>query len=135
MEYAPVEEITVTEAIIPLDEEQTLVSYSKKGKAEDTLQVISSGDGEIQQIVFSKKHHKDVYDVENGMSAKEVKKLRKEMKHMVKHGKVFLYNDDSNVLYLLDAVDTEGNEVLEAEVDTMNVQAIIWQDKKHHSKK
>lgn len=132
--YEPIETINVTEAVIPIDETQTVVSYSKKGKAQDTLQVISSGSGEIEQVIFAHKKHKDVYDVSTGMSGKEVKKLRKEMKHMVKNGQVFLYDDSSNIMYLMDAQDTEGNEIGEAEIDTMDVQAIVWKDKKHHKK-
>ncbi len=133
-EYEPLDEVLVTEMLIPLDETQTLTSYSKKGKAQDTLQVISSGDGEIEQIIFTHKKHKDVYDVSAGMSGKEVKKLRKELKHMVKHGKVFLYDDVSNIMCLMDAQDAYGNEITEADIETMEVQAIIWKDKKHHKK-
>lgn len=133
VEYEPIETINVTEMIIPLSETQTVTSYSKKGKAKgDTLQVISSGDGEIEQIIFTHKKHKDTYDVRAGMSGKEVKKLRKELKHMVKHGQVFLYDDASNIMYLMDVQDAMGNEVTYAEIDTMDVQAIIWKDKKHH---
>ncbi|MCM5663432.1 hypothetical protein [Galbibacter mesophilus] len=124
------EEITITEAIIPIDETQTLTSYTKKGKVKDSLQVISDGEGNIEQIIFTHKHHKDIYDVQAGMSAKEVKKLRKELKHMIKHGKVFLYDDTSNIMYLMDAKDADGNEITEGEIDSMSVQAIIWKDKK-----
>ena len=66
------------------------------------------------------------------MSGKDVKKLRREMKHMLKHGKVFLYDDQSNVMYLMDAKDYAGDEVAVAEVENMEVSAIIWKDKKHH---
>jgi len=130
MEYEVEEEITVQEAIIPLDETQTLVSYNKKGKYKDSLQVISEADGTIDQIIFTHKKHKDVYDVQAGMSAKEVKKLRKELKHMVKKGQVFLYSDTSNIMYLLDVQNAEGDEIMEADIETMTVEAIIWKDKK-----
>ncbi|MEK6479178.1 hypothetical protein WJR50_16650 [Catalinimonas sp. 4WD22] len=134
IEYEPLETVSVTEMVIPLSETQTVTSYSKKGKAKgDTLQVISSGDGEIEQIIFTHKKHKDTYDVRAGMSGKEVKKLRKELKHMVKHGQVFLYDEASNIMYLMDVQDAMGNEVTYAEIDTMEVQAIIWKDKKHHN--
>ena len=53
------------------------------------------------------------------MSGKEVKKLRKELKHMVKNGQIFLYDDQSNIMYLLDAKDQKGNEVTEEQIDTM----------------
>lgn len=130
MEYELEEVITVEEAIIPLDETQTLTSYNKKGKFKDSLQVISEADGTIDQIIFTHKKHKDVYDVQAGMSAKEVKKLRKELKHMVKKGKVFLYSDTSNIMYLLDAQNAEGDEIMEADIETMTVDAIVWKDKK-----
>lgn len=134
MEYEVVEDITVEEAIIPLDETQTLVSYNKKGKYKDSLQVISEADGTIDQIIFTHKKHKDVYDVQAGMTAKEVKKLRKELKHMVKKGKVFLYSDTSNIMYLLDAQNAEGDELMEADIETLTVDAIIWKDKKDKDK-
>ncbi|QLE02699.1 hypothetical protein HX109_14440 [Galbibacter sp. BG1] len=127
-------EIEVDEAIVPLDETQTITSYNKKGKEKDSLQVVSDGNGNIDQIIFTHRHHKDVYDVQAGMSTKEVKKLRKDLKHMVKHGQVFLYDDTSNIMYLLDAKDAEGNEISEAEIETMSVQAIIWKDKNKDKK-
>jgi len=128
-DYIADNEIEVTEAIIPLDETQTLVSYNKKGKPKHGLQVVSSlEDGEIQQIIFMDRRHKDVYNVQAGMSAKEVKKLRRKVKHMIKHGKVFLYDDSSNIMYLLDAEGKDGAELTEAEIDNLDVQAIIWKD-------
>lgn len=133
LEYESTEIITVEEAIIPLSETQTLTSYNKKGVEKAELQVISSGpDSEIEQIFFTDKNHKDVYDVNVGMTGKDVKKLRREMKHMLKHGKVFLQVDESNVMYLMDAKDSQGDEISVAEVDEMEVSAIIWKDKKHH---
>lgn len=134
--YEATEIVEVTEAVIPIDETQTVVAYNKKGKAEAAFQVVSSGpDNEVQQIVFTDKKHTDVYDVSAGMSGKEVKRLRKEMKHMVKKGQVFLYDDQSNVMYLMDAKDMAGDEVTAAEVESMDVQAIVWKDKKHHKKR
>lgn len=130
VDYVSVDTITATESTVPLDETQTAIAYNKKGKEKGELQVVSDGDGNVEQVIFTNKKHRDVYNVEAGMSAKEVKKLRKEMKHMVKKGKVFLYNDDSNIMYMLDAADTKGNEVTEATIDNSNVQAIIWKDKK-----
>ena len=134
-EYESVETVEVTEAIIPLDETQTLVSYNKKGEAKDMVQVISSGpDNEIEQIIFTHKKHQDVYNVQVGMSGKEIKQLRREMKHMIKHGKVFMYDDQSNIMYLMHAQNMEGDEITVADVENMDVQAIIWKDKKHHKK-
>ena len=140
--YIAMNEITITETVIPLGETHTVVSYSGKGKVKDTLQVVADQNGEVQHIVFTHKHHKDEYDVENGMTAKEVKTLRKDMKHMVKHGKVFLYTEDSNIMYVLEASNASGDEVVEThidhveneeDIDDMTVQAIVWKDKKHHS--
>ena len=134
--YEATEIVEVTEAVIPIDETQTVVAYNKKGKAEAAFQVVSSGpDNEVQQIVFTDKKHTDVYDVSAGMSGKEVKRLRKEMKHMVKKGQVFLYDDQSNVMYLMDAKNMAGDEVTAAEVESMDVQAVVWKDKKHHKKR
>jgi hypothetical protein len=133
-EYEALEStVVVTEAIIPLEETQTLVSYAKKDKNDAAIQVISNlQTGEIEQIIFVDEKHQDVYDVEAGLKGKEVKKLRKEIKHMVKKGQVFLYDDQSNIMYLMDAQNIVGDEVTTAEVETMEVQTIIWKDKKHH---
>ena len=129
------EELTVV--AIPLEETETVVAYNKKGKDVGEIQVVSSANGDIEQIVFTKGKHKDVYDVETGLSGKEVRKLRREMKHMVKKGQVFLYTESSNVMYLMDDAIVSGDEVLAEEitiedVEQMNVEAIIWKDKKHH---
>lgn len=133
LDYEAHQVAEVDEYIIPIDETQTLTSYNKKGKEKAELQVISAGaDNEVQQVIFTDKHHKDVYDVSVGMTGKQVKKLRKEMKHMLKHGKVFLYDDDSNVMYLMDAKDYVGDEIAVGDVENMDVSAIIWKDKKHH---
>ena len=135
-EYEALENtVIVTSIAIPLDETQTVVSYGKKGDEQATLQVISSPqDDEVQQIVFTDKKHKDVYDVQAGMSGKQVKQLRKEMKHMVKKGQVFVYTEDSNILYLMDAQNLMGDEITEGDIENMSVSAIIWKDKKHHKK-
>jgi hypothetical protein len=132
-DYEPVEEeVTVTEAYIPLDETQTLIAYNKKDKQEAVLQVVSDENGEIEYIAFSDKHHKDIYDVQAGMTAKEAKMLRKELKHMKHKGNHYLYDDQSNIMYLLDVQDSEGNEVISEEIDQYEISAIVWKDKKHH---
>lgn len=134
-EYEATEIVDVNEAIIPLDETQTVVAYNKKGEANAAFQVVTSGpDNEIDQIVFTDKKHTDVYDVSAGMTGKEVKQVRREMKHMVKNGQVFLYNDESNIMYLMDASDKAGDEITAEDVESMEVQAVIWKDKKHHKK-
>lgn len=131
-EYIAMHTVEVTEIAIPLEETQTVVSYNKKGKEQSEIQVISDGDGEVEQIIFMHKKHKDVYDVQAGLSGKQVKRLRREMKHMIKKGKVFLYSDQSNIMYLMDVQNMAGDEITGAEVESMKVQAIIWKDKKHH---
>ena len=63
---------------------------------------------------------------------RKVKQLRKELKHMEHHGKIFLYDENSNLMYLMDAKDFEGDEIKVEDVESMEVEAIIWKDKKHH---
>lgn len=134
-EYEARQIVEVTETIIPLEETQTVVSYNKKGNELASFQVISNPDNnEIEQIIFTDKKHKDVYDVQAGMSGKEVKRLRKELKHMKKKGQVFYYDDTSNIMYLMTATDRAGDEYTEGDIETMEVQAIIWKDKRHHKK-
>jgi len=139
-EYEPIEE-DVTEVIVPIDETQTVTSYNKRGKDVGEIQVVSSIEtGEIEQVVFSKGKHTDVYNVELGLTGKEVRKLRREMKHLVKNGQVFLYTESSNVMYLMDDKVDSADQVLSEEitmddVEEMTVDAIIWKDKKHHKKK
>ena len=134
-EYEAENTFVVTEAAVPIEETQTVVSYAKKDKNDAAFQVVSNlQTGEIEQITFVDKKHQDVYDVTAGLTGKEVKKLRKEMKHMVKKGQVFLYDDQSNIMYLMDAQNMVGDEITAADVETMEVQSIIWKDKKHHKK-
>ena len=127
--------------IVPIEETQTVFSMNKHGKNKGTIQVISvPGSDEVEQIIFVKGKHKDIYNVSAGMSGKEVRKLRKEMKHMVKHGQVFLYSESSNIMYLMDDKISEDGVPVEEditieEVEEMDVQAIIWKDKKHHKRK
>ena len=131
----------VTIDIIQIKETQTVFSINKKGKDEGTVQVISCpGSDEIEQVIFMKGKHKDVYNVEAGMSGKEVRKLRRELKHMVKRGQVFLYTESSNIMYLMDDKILEdgvtiAEDITIEEVEELNVEAIIWKDKKHHKKK
>ena len=113
-----------------------MVSYAKKGKNDAALQVVTNlQTGEVEQITFLDKNHKDVYDVQAGLTGKELRKLRREVKHMVKKGQVFLYDDQSNIMYLMDAQNMVGDEVTEADIESMEVSAIIWKDKKKHHKK
>jgi hypothetical protein len=135
-EYEAMNTVEVTEMAIPLEETQTVTSYGKKGQPEAEFQVVTnSSTGEVEHIVFTDKKHRDVYDVQAGMTGKEVKKLRKELKHMEKNGQHFLYDDQSNVMYLMTATDEMGDEVTDADIETMEVQAVVWKDKKHHQKR
>ncbi len=120
---------------IPLEETQTVVAYNKKGVAKEAFQVVSASNGDVEHIIFTNKKHIDIYNVQAGMTGKEVKKLRKELKHMVKNGQVFLYDDQSNIMYLMGGKDKKAGDVADAEIDDMEVTAIIWKDKKHHTKK
>ena len=133
-EYEAENTFVVTQTAVLLDETQTVVAYNKKGDQTSAIQVISSGDGEVEQVIFVDKKHKDVYDVQAGMSGKEAKKLRKELKHMVKKGQVFLYDDESNIMYLTDIQNMAGDEITEADIENSEVSAIVWKDKKHHKK-
>ncbi len=133
-EYEPTP-VAVKEAVVPLDETQTVVAYNKKGKEQNAIQVVSDSDGQVDKVIFYNKKHKDVYNVKVGMKGKEVRKLRRQMKHLEKDGKVFLYDDNSNIMYLMKAVNLDtGAEVTTGDIDNMDVQAIIWKDKKHSKK-
>jgi hypothetical protein len=129
----PVQIESVTELAIPLDENQTVTAYNNKGKLEGAALVVSNKQtGEIDHIIFENKHHhKDYYNVQAGMSAREVKKLRKEMKHMTEKGQVFYYSDESNIMYLLDIKLSDGEEFTDEMVDQSFVSAIVWKDKNH----
>ncbi len=48
---------------------------------------------------------------------------------MVKNGKVFLYDDSSNIMYLMNAQDNVGDDINTGEIDNMDVQAIVWKEK------
>lgn len=131
-ELVPVPVTEVTELAIPLDETQTVTAYTEKGKFEGAALVVSNGNGEIDHIIFDNKHHhKDYYNVHAGMSAREVRKLRREMKHMAHKGQVFFYADGSNIMYVLDTKFADGTEVTDEMVDQSFVSAIVWKDKNH----
>jgi len=126
-------EIEVTEMIIPIYETETLTAYNSKGKEKGSIQVIHDlQTGEVVSVSYTHKDHVDEYDVSPGMSAKDVKKVRKDMKHMMHRGEYFLYSDVSNIMYVLDVKDNMGDEYTEMELDQFEVDAIVWKDKKHH---
>lgn len=122
--------ITVTTAATVLNTDQTVVELGKRGQA-SSIEVISSkkDPNVIDKIVYTDKNHVDVYNVKAGMTAHDVRKLRREMKHMVKDGKVFMYEDDSNIMYQMTATDqTTKTSYTDDEVDNMTVDAIVWQN-------
>ncbi|MDZ7645705.1 MAG: hypothetical protein U5K54_00205 [Cytophagales bacterium] len=129
-ELIPIE--GVSSVIIPLEETQTIQSLNEKGKNTGGVQIVSNTlTGEIDHIIFQDKNHTDYYDVKVGMSAKEIRKLRREMKHIVHKGKVFYYSDDSNIMYVLDIQYEDGQELTEFALEESFVSAIVWKDKAH----
>lgn len=126
-------EIEVSEMVIPINETETLTAYNSKGKEKGSIQVIHDlQTGEVVSVSYTHKDHVDEYEVSPGMSAKDVKKIRKDMKHMMHRGEYFLYSDVSNIMYVLDVKDNMGDEYTEMELDQFEVDAIVWKDKKHH---
>ena len=117
---------------------KTVTSYQKHG--EEMLKLVSdpSNPEEIDYIVFTnKKNNADIYGVNVGLSAKEARHLRHDLKHFVRKGKVFLYTEDSNILYELDGVTSAGKTVTQQDIDNMHVASVIWKDKadKPHQKR
>ena len=127
-EYEP-QELEVTQAVITLDETETFVAYNKKDEEIGMLQVVTDANGEISKIAFADKNHRDTYDVQNGMTAKEAKQLRRRLKHVKRKTDHYLYDDQSNIMYLLDIQDDMGNEITAAEIDKAEIRAIIWEKK------
>lgn len=114
----------------PINKVLTITSYEKKGT--EVLQVVSSptDPDEIDYIIFTDKNNNtDIYGVSSGLTAKEAKSIRKDLKHFEKKGKVFLYTEDSNILYELDGVTSQGKAVTEDDIDNMHISSIIWKEK------
>ena len=122
-------EVDVTRAVFTLDETETFVAYNKKDEQIGVLQLVSDGNGEISKIAFTDKNHKDTYDVQNGMTAKEARQLRRRLKHVKRKTDHYLYDDQSNIMYLLDIKDDMGNEITAAEIDKAEIRAIVWEKK------
>lgn len=126
-----VDPVTITESYIPLEETQEVTAYSKKGKAKADLEVYTDAQtGMVEQVVFTNKKHTDVFNVSVGMSVKELKQLRKDLKYLKRHGKVFYYTDDSQIMYSVDVSDIDSEEIESEIIDERNVEAIIWKGKK-----
>ena len=72
----------------------------------------------------------DIYNITTGMTVKEARNLRHDLKHFVKRGRVFLASDDSNILYELAGEITDEKVVAKEYIDDMRIKHIIWRDKK-----
>lgn len=119
----------------PINQTLAMTSFGKRKN--EYLTVVSSptDPNKVDQIVFTNKKHTDIYKISPGMPVKEVRKLRKDLKHFVKNGKVFLANDDSNILYMLNVTAPDGKNVYsDAELDNMDVQSVIWNNAKDRKK-
>lgn len=113
-----------------LNTTKIITSYSKNGK--ETMKVVSNPTNPdvIDYIVFTDKNdNTDVYGVNVGLTGKEARHLRRDIKHFEKKGKVFLFQEDSNIVYEMDCVTAEGKPITETEIDNARVTAIIWKDK------
>ena len=120
-----------------LNTDQTVVDLGKNGKA-SMLEVISAPNdpNTIDEIVYTDKNHVDTYNVKAGMTGHDVRKLRREMKHMVRQGKVFMYQDNSNVMYQMTATDAKTKDsYTDDEVDNMSVDSIVWKNNTQPAKK
>ncbi len=127
-------EVEIALSTVPLSETETITAYNSHGKEKGTIEVIhDSESGEIVSVTYTHKDHKDQYDISPGMSAKDVKEIRKDLKHMKHRGEYFLYSDVSNIMYVLDVSDNKGHEMTEIDFDQVEVDAIVWKDKKHHN--
>jgi len=128
--------VTVSASKTVLNQDQKVIELGKRGQT-SSMEVISdpTDPNTISEIVFKDKKHVDVYNVQAGMKAKDVRKLRRQMKHMVRKGKVFMYSDDSNIMYQMTATDAATKDsYTDAEVDDMTVDAIVWKNKKQAKK-
>lgn len=118
------------ELMLPVDVNQTLIAFDKKANFEGQVRVVSSSDtGEITHIVFTGKHHMDEYNISAGLTGHEARKLRRELKHMTKNGRIYLYEEGSNIVYIMDSkILATGEEFTQEDVDNMVIESVIWQD-------
>jgi hypothetical protein len=114
---------------IPTESDQTLMAFDKDANFEGQVQVVSSNEtGEVTSIVFTGKHHVDEYNVSAGLTGKEARQLRRELKHMTKDGRIFLYEEGSNITYLMDSKDlVTGEEITQDDINNMVIEGVIWQ--------
>ncbi len=96
-----VDTVTVTKSAKVLNQDQTVVAIGKKNSKNSSMEVISDPNNPnvVSQIRYTAKGHTDVYNVEAGMSNKDVRRLRRDMRYMKRNGKTYMYSDDSNVMY------------------------------------
>jgi hypothetical protein len=106
-----------------------LVAYEKKGVELMQVTVDESDPEQVMHVVFMSKDHVDVYDVRPGMKGADARRMRRELKHMVHKGRVFLYDESSNITYRMAVSDGAKEVYSEQEVDTMEVEAIVWSNK------
>jgi hypothetical protein len=118
-------------AVAPVGEvdNAVLVAYEKKGVEVLQVSVDPADPEQVMHVVFMAKDHVDEYDVRPGMKGAEARKLRRELKHMVHKGQVFLYEEDSNITYRMAVTDGTKVAYTDAEVDELNVEAIVWRNK------
>lgn len=130
---APLYHPIVVSGTVEETDHAMLVSYEKKGV--EVLEVYTDpADPEhVEHVVFTHKNHVDEYNVRPGMKGHEARKLRKELKHMQHKGQVFLYEEDSNIVYRLKALDTDTGTLTQVQIDEMEIEAIVWRNQ-HHTK-
>ena len=85
----------ISKAILvsPLEKTQTVIACNKQGKAIETFKVISDRDGNIEFITFSDRKSKVEYNIKDGITKSQSKKLRKDFKHLVESGQIFYYDE------------------------------------------
>ncbi|MBC7451999.1 MAG: hypothetical protein H7259_10970 [Cytophagales bacterium] len=130
---------TITETITSevLSDDYIITAFNKKGDAKESVIVYTdpSNPDNIEQIIVTHKNAVDVYNVSVGLTAKEARHLRKDLKYVQKKGKVFLVDEQSNILYELKVTDSAtGETYTEDELEQMEVQSIIWKDNKETAK-
>lgn len=127
--FTPVKVEDTEVLALPTEEDQTLMAFDKDANFEGQVHVVSSNEtGEVTSIVFTGKHHVDEYNVSAGLTGKEARQLRKDLKHMTKNGRIFLYEEGSNITYLMDSKDlVTGEEITQDDINNMVIEGVIWQ--------
>jgi len=106
-----------------------LVAYEKKGVELMQVTVDESDPAQVMHVVFMSKDHVDVYDVRPGMKGADARRMSSELKQMVHKGRVFLYDESSNITYRMAVSDGTKEVYSEQDLDTMEVEAIVWSNK------